>query len=149
MEVATGPEGVAAGISAGAQLILKLHCNFMVCGVMLQTAQLLVLLWTGKGYVDVSTIDVSSAQQIAEAIRGAGAQYLEAPVSGSKQPAEKGQLIFLTGGGSQFLACCGHKTALPCPAHSMVASRMQQLLDARAHQSHRHLLESGIQSERW
>jgi glyoxylate/succinic semialdehyde reductase len=52
----------------------------------------------GKGYIDVSTVDAGTAQQVAEAIRGAGARYLEAPVSGSKQPAEKGQLIFLAGG---------------------------------------------------
>lgn len=70
--------------------------------------------WTrhaGRGYVDVSTIDVGTAQQIGAAIRGAGGQYLEAPVSGSKQPAEKGQLIFLTAGELLFsllamLTCC-------------------------------------------
>jgi 3-hydroxyisobutyrate dehydrogenase-like beta-hydroxyacid dehydrogenase len=45
----------------------------------------------------VSTVDAGTAQQVAEAIRGAGARYVEAPVSGSKQPAEKGQLIFLAG----------------------------------------------------
>ncbi len=33
-----------------------------------------------------------------QAIKATGATYLEAPVSGSKQPAEKGQLIFLCGG---------------------------------------------------
>ena len=52
----------------------------------------------GKGYIDVSTVDAGTAQQVASAIREAGGQYLEAPVSGSKQPAEKGQLIFLAGG---------------------------------------------------
>ena len=31
-------------------------------------------------------------------VHGAGAEYLEAPVSGSKAPAEQGTLIFLTGG---------------------------------------------------
>ena len=31
-------------------------------------------------------------------MKGTGAEYLEAPVSGSKQPAEQGTLIFLTGG---------------------------------------------------
>jgi 3-hydroxyisobutyrate dehydrogenase-like beta-hydroxyacid dehydrogenase len=58
--------------------------------------------WTaasaGKGYIDVSTVDAGTAQKVASAIREAGGQYLEAPVSGSKQPAEKGQLIFLAGG---------------------------------------------------
>lgn len=55
-------------------------------------------LTAGKGYVDVSTIDVATAQKIAESVRATGATYLEAPVSGSKKPAEDGQLIFLTAG---------------------------------------------------
>ncbi len=52
----------------------------------------------GKGYVDVSTVDAQTAQAVATAVRARGAAYLEAPVSGSKGPAEQGQLIFLTAG---------------------------------------------------
>ena len=52
----------------------------------------------GRGYVDVSTVDAATSQQIAAAVRAAGGLYLEAPVSGSKGPAEQGQLIFLTAG---------------------------------------------------
>ena len=37
-----------------------------------------------------------------QAITASGAQYLEAPVSGSKQPAEQGQLIFLCGGSREL-----------------------------------------------
>lgn len=36
--------------------------------------------------------------QVAAAVRAKGASFLEAPVSGSKGPAEQGQLIFLTAG---------------------------------------------------
>eukprot|EP00882_Tetradesmus_deserticola_P012853 GHRQ01013621.1.p2 GENE.GHRQ01013621.1~~GHRQ01013621.1.p2 ORF type:complete len:233 (+),score=121.37 GHRQ01013621.1:695-1393(+) len=68
VQVATGPDGVVAGLSAG------------------------------KGYVDVSTIDPATAADVAAAVRAAGALYLEAPVSGSKGPAEQGALIFLTAG---------------------------------------------------
>ncbi|KAL4855117.1 Glyoxylate/succinic semialdehyde reductase 2 [Chlorella vulgaris] len=68
LAVATGPEGVAAAMAPG------------------------------KGYVDVSTVDAATARQVAAAVRGAGGLYLEAPVSGSKGPAQQGQLIFLTGG---------------------------------------------------
>ncbi|KAK9858016.1 hypothetical protein WJX84_011123, partial [Apatococcus fuscideae] len=53
---------------------------------------------SGKGYVDASTVDAGTAKKISEAVRATGAEYLEAPVSGSKQPAEQGTLIFLTGG---------------------------------------------------
>lgn len=54
----------------------------------------------GKGYVDVSTVDVETSKLICEHIRATGAHFLEAPVSGSKKPAEDGQLIFLTAGDS-------------------------------------------------
>ncbi|KAJ8553261.1 hypothetical protein K7X08_023939 [Anisodus acutangulus] len=52
----------------------------------------------GKGYVDVSTVDGETSKLICEQIRATGAHFLEAPVSGSKKPAEDGQLIFLTAG---------------------------------------------------
>ncbi|KAI4381864.1 hypothetical protein MLD38_007891 [Melastoma candidum] len=52
----------------------------------------------GKGYVDVSTVDGATSKLISEHIRATGALFLEAPVSGSKKPAEDGQLIFLTAG---------------------------------------------------
>eukprot|EP01025_Chloroclados_australasicus_P017238 TRINITY_DN1877_c0_g1_i3.p1 TRINITY_DN1877_c0_g1~~TRINITY_DN1877_c0_g1_i3.p1 ORF type:complete len:252 (-),score=48.09 TRINITY_DN1877_c0_g1_i3:165-920(-) len=72
LQVATGAEGIAAGMSSG------------------------------KGYVDVSTVDAECSQQIAKAIRDTGAQFVEAPVSGSKAPAEQGTLIFLTAGDKQL-----------------------------------------------
>ncbi|KAG2439550.1 hypothetical protein HXX76_004903 [Chlamydomonas incerta] len=68
LDVANGPDGVAAGMSAG------------------------------KGYVDVSTVDAATSQAVAAAVRAAGGAFLEAPVSGSKGPAEQGKLIFLTAG---------------------------------------------------
>lgn len=52
----------------------------------------------GKGYIDVSTVDAATSIKIAEAVRSKGAAFLEAPVSGSKGPAEQGALIFLTAG---------------------------------------------------
>ncbi|XP_068652850.1 glyoxylate/succinic semialdehyde reductase 2, chloroplastic [Aristolochia californica] len=52
----------------------------------------------GKGYVDVSTVDGATSKLISERISATGALFLEAPVSGSKKPAEDGQLIFLTAG---------------------------------------------------
>lgn len=52
----------------------------------------------GKGYVDVSTVDAVTSKLISEQIKTTGAHFLEAPVSGSKKPAEDGQLIFLTAG---------------------------------------------------
>ncbi|CAI5536883.1 unnamed protein product [Closterium sp. Naga37s-1] len=68
LEVACGPDGAAEGLKPG------------------------------KGYVDASTVDVETAVRVAQAVRATGAQFLEAPVSGSKTPAENGKLIFLAGG---------------------------------------------------
>lgn len=52
----------------------------------------------GKGYVDVSTVDDATSKLIGKHITSTGASFLEAPVSGSKKPAEDGLLIFLTAG---------------------------------------------------
>jgi 3-hydroxyisobutyrate dehydrogenase-like beta-hydroxyacid dehydrogenase len=41
----------------------------------------------GKGYVDMSTVDADTSRRIAAAVEAKGARFLEAPVSGSKQPA--------------------------------------------------------------
>ena len=52
----------------------------------------------GKGYIDMSTLSEVAAVEISYEIISAGGLCLEAPVSGSKGPAEQGQLIFLTSG---------------------------------------------------
>ena len=44
----------------------------------------------GCGYVDVSTVDAGTAVKVGEAVTAAGGRFLEAPVSGSKKPAEDG-----------------------------------------------------------
>ena len=61
----------------------------------------------GKGYVDVSTVDAATSQAVAAVVRAAGGSFLEAPVSGSKGPAEQGQLVFLTAGDRQLFDAAG------------------------------------------
>eukprot|EP00281_Chroomonas_sp_CCMP1168_P030584 CAMPEP_0206241376 /NCGR_PEP_ID=MMETSP0047_2-20121206/16459_1 /ASSEMBLY_ACC=CAM_ASM_000192 /TAXON_ID=195065 /ORGANISM="Chroomonas mesostigmatica_cf, Strain CCMP1168" /LENGTH=350 /DNA_ID=CAMNT_0053666261 /DNA_START=51 /DNA_END=1103 /DNA_ORIENTATION=+ len=51
-----------------------------------------------KGYVDCSTVDAGTSKEISDAVRAKGGYFLEAPVSGSKKPAEDAQLIFLCAG---------------------------------------------------
>ncbi|XP_052181955.1 glyoxylate/succinic semialdehyde reductase 1-like isoform X2 [Diospyros lotus] len=53
---------------------------------------------SGKGYIDMSTVDADTSTKISEAITSKGGHFLEAPVSGSKKPAEDGQLIILAAG---------------------------------------------------
>ncbi|EXC20589.1 Putative oxidoreductase [Morus notabilis] len=52
----------------------------------------------GKGYIDMSTVDADTSSKISEAISSKGGYFLEAPVSGSKKPAEDGQLVILAAG---------------------------------------------------
>lgn len=73
-----GPDGVAAGIGAG------------------------------RGYVDMSTVDDNTSQTISDLISQAGGRLLEAPVSGTKKPAEDGTLIILAAGDASL-----YQDALP------------------------------------
>lgn len=52
----------------------------------------------GHGYVDMSTVDDTTSKAIADLITQAGGRFLEAPVSGTKKPAEDGTLIILAAG---------------------------------------------------
>jgi 3-hydroxyisobutyrate dehydrogenase/2-hydroxy-3-oxopropionate reductase len=52
----------------------------------------------GRSYIDMSTVDDETSQTISAAITKAGGRFLEAPVSGTKKPAEDGTLIILAAG---------------------------------------------------
>jgi 2-hydroxy-3-oxopropionate reductase len=52
----------------------------------------------GKGYVDMSTVDPETSQIIGMAVTAKGGRFLEAPVSGSRKPAEDGTLVILAAG---------------------------------------------------
>ena len=68
LAVATGPAGVCEGLRAGC------------------------------GYVDMSTVDEATSARVAAAVTACGGRFLEAPVSGSRQPAEQGALVILAAG---------------------------------------------------
>jgi hypothetical protein len=92
----------------------------------------------GKGYVDVSTIDPATAADVAAAVRATGALYLEAPVSGSKGPAEQGALIFLTAGALQYdhgrVACVRYGCAFDKIVHTYIQDSTFQQEASRAAQ---------------
>ncbi len=52
----------------------------------------------GMVVVDSSTISPTASRQFAERVRARGAEFVDAPVTGSKAGAESGQLIFMAGG---------------------------------------------------
>jgi len=49
-------------------------------------------------WVDCSTVNPSFSREIAKIAEEKGIRFIDAPVAGTKQPAEKGELIILTGG---------------------------------------------------
>jgi 3-hydroxyisobutyrate dehydrogenase-like beta-hydroxyacid dehydrogenase len=51
-----------------------------------------------KAIVDMSTVDAATSSKICQAIKAKGGRFLEAPVSGSKKPAEDGALVILAAG---------------------------------------------------
>jgi 3-hydroxyisobutyrate dehydrogenase-like beta-hydroxyacid dehydrogenase len=52
----------------------------------------------GKVYVDMSTVSPQASRELADRVRGLGADMLEAPVSGSLPAAAAGTLVVMVGG---------------------------------------------------
>jgi 3-hydroxyisobutyrate dehydrogenase-like beta-hydroxyacid dehydrogenase len=58
----------------------------------------------GMTVVDSSTIAPQSTRQFAERVRARGAEFVDAPVTGSKIGAESAQLLFIVGGPEETVA---------------------------------------------
>jgi len=52
----------------------------------------------GCGYIDMSTVDEATSQRSADQCRAKGALFLEAPVAGSRKPAEDATLTIMAAG---------------------------------------------------
>jgi 3-hydroxyisobutyrate dehydrogenase-like beta-hydroxyacid dehydrogenase len=63
---------------------------------------------SGTGYLDMSTIDVETSKKSALAAKERGALFLEAPVAGSRKPAEDGLLTIMAAGDHEL-----YERALP------------------------------------
>ncbi|XKL64025.1 hypothetical protein PGB90_004111 [Kerria lacca] len=59
-----------------------------------------------KSYVEMTSIDAETSQDIAEAISGKGGRYLEAQMQGSKVEAEEGTLVILAAGDKSLFDDC-------------------------------------------
>ncbi|MTI86925.1 MAG: NAD(P)-dependent oxidoreductase [Balneolaceae bacterium] len=54
-------------------------------------------------WVDCSTVDPASSKYFAQEAAKLGIRFMDAPVAGTKQPAEKEELVFLVGGNEENL----------------------------------------------
>lgn len=82
----------------------------------------------GSLWVDQSTVNPSFVKEMARTVEALGIRYVEAPVMGSRAPAETGQLTILAGGSPEDIAevqplldLIGRKT-IHLGAHGMAAS---------------------------
>lgn len=96
--------GAARAADAGEVLA---RCELVL--VMLSDADALddVLGWDGRGFahplagrtlVNLGTVSTTSASTFHERVREAGGRYVEAPVSGSRVPAQRGELVVMLAG---------------------------------------------------
>uniref|UniRef100_A0A0B7AEJ4 Cytokine-like nuclear factor N-PAC n=1 Tax=Arion vulgaris TaxID=1028688 RepID=A0A0B7AEJ4_9EUPU len=60
----------------------------------------------GKCYVEMSTVDEETVQDVADAIMARGGAFLEAPVCGSRVPALEGQLLIVCSGDRKLFDDC-------------------------------------------
>jgi 3-hydroxyisobutyrate dehydrogenase/glyoxylate/succinic semialdehyde reductase len=60
----------------------------------------------GSIWVNCGTVNPSFAREMAAAARSKRVRYLDAPVTGSKEPAARGELVFLVGGDAADLEEC-------------------------------------------
>ena len=63
---------------------------------------------SGKSFIDMSTVDAATSLESARIAHEKGAAYLEAPVAGSRKPAEDGALTIMAAGDKRL-----YETALP------------------------------------
>lgn len=60
-----------------------------------------------SGIIECSTVSPTTAKELADGLRARGAQAIDASVSGSTIPAEKGELVLLVGGDRELYdRCC-------------------------------------------
>lgn len=95
------PDGVAqvtnaAAAAAGADVVITMLPNGTIAKSV--AAEVLSAMAQGSILLDCSTIDVTSAREIAQMADGHGVGFLDAPVSGGVAGAVAGSLTFMVGG---------------------------------------------------
>jgi 3-hydroxyisobutyrate dehydrogenase len=65
--------------------------------------QLLPLLPAGQVVLDTSTVSSDTAQRVANACEAQGVHFIDGPVSGGREGAEKGSMVMMAGGDAQVL----------------------------------------------
>ena len=95
------------GVAEEAEILFTMLANpEAVEAFALGTTGFLRTLRPGSIWVNSSTVNPSFARRMAAEARDNGVRYLDAPVTGSKDAAEGGELLFMVGGGAAELDVC-------------------------------------------
>jgi 3-hydroxyisobutyrate dehydrogenase-like beta-hydroxyacid dehydrogenase len=96
-----------AGVASEADVLFTMLANpETVEATALGNLGFLTALRPGSIWVNSSTVNPSFARRMAEEARANGVRYLDAPVTGSKDAAAGGELLFLVGGDATDLEVC-------------------------------------------
>lgn len=95
---ARGASSVAELVKGADIVITMLSDPAAVWEVVAETAGVLSALAPGKTYIDMSTVSPESSREIAAMVRKSGADFLEAPVLGTRKQATERTLVILAGG---------------------------------------------------
>jgi len=98
VEVATSAASVVQQCSLTYSMLSTMEASEAVFDCPLEAGGVIAAVTPGKCIVDCATLSPERMQHIQSQIEARGGEFLEAPVSGSKVPAETGTLIFLCGG---------------------------------------------------
>ncbi|MGM0496308.1 MAG: NAD(P)-dependent oxidoreductase [Bacteroidota bacterium] len=102
-------KGSPAKVAEGADILFTmLSSPSVVEQVAIGEEGFLKYLNSGATWIDSSTVNPSFTKKMASSSEKAGIQFLDAPVAGSKEPAENGELIFLVGGDAELVSNCAH-----------------------------------------
>jgi glyoxylate/succinic semialdehyde reductase len=91
-----------------------------------------------KMYVDMSTVDAETSAKIGAAVTEAGGLFLEAPVSGSKGPAQQGQLVIMAAGDKRVFEAAND------PYFSIMGKRAFHLSDEVGSAAKMKLIVNGV-----
>lgn len=142
--VADTPAAVAA---AADTVILMLTGPAAIDAVLSGPDGLLTKPLDGKRIINMSTVPPAYTAGLAETLAAHGAHLIDAPVSGSKKPAEDGTLVILAGGdeaeitaaeplllamGKQVVRCggTGHGSAMKMAVNLLLGTMMAGLAEA-------------------
>lgn len=103
IEIADSPADAVAGADA---VITMLTSGDAVRDVMSGAGGALAAMGAGAIWIQMSTIGIAATDEMAQLAADAGVTFLDAPVSGTKEPAEAGKLVVLAAGPDDALDAC-------------------------------------------